>query len=242
MYQLREEEREAREHQEALRREELAQALAEAEAAAVEELMVPEEEGMGMEEVRDLDDDIPEADGMGGLDDGEDDIDDIDDDEDDEDEDEEEESEVNIRRVVAQRLADPFGINGFDGDESELGEEEQEQMLHEEDLAHEQHGNFGDGDTDMGGMDMDADLDNEVPEAGLGGYEHTDTEEECTSSEDESVDMGRLPPQTNFVSSMVRSDGTQRSSMELRSGSSLQGSSPRQRMQRPRAPRGSRRG
>jgi len=100
-------------------------------------------------------------------------------------------------------------------------------------------------DTDMGGMDMDADLDDEVPEATLGGYEHTDTEEECTSSEDESVDIGRLPPpQTNFVSSMVRSDGrnsaqnSMENSMELRSGSSVQGSSPGQRR---RATRGSRR-
>jgi len=74
---------------------------------------------------------------------------------------------------------------------------------------------------------MDADLDDEVPEADLGGYEHTDTEEECSSSEDESVDERRLPVQQP---SMVRSDGN----MDLRRTSSVQESSPRQRAPRSR--------
>lgn len=224
-----------------MRREQLAQELADAEAAAVNELIVPGDDGMGMEEVRDLDDDIPEGEGLGGLDDEEEEL------EDEEDEDEEEEDdedsdvddgtdravESDIRRVVASRMGDPFGINnGFGGDESELGEEEEGQMLQEEDFVHEHGGHVGDGDTDMGGMDMDADLDEDVPNADLGGYEHTDTEEEDSSSEDESVDIGRLPPlQTNLVSSMVRSDGTQ-NSIELLGSDSLQGSSPRQRTTR----------
>jgi len=77
---------------------------------------------------------------------------------------------------------------------------------------------------------IDADLDADIPEADEGGYEHTDTEAELSTSDDESVDAGRLPQQ--FVAtSMVRSDGTQ-NSMDLSglvsTASSQIGSSPRQ--------------
>jgi len=115
--------------------------------------------------------------------------------------------------------------NGF-GDEAgqAIGEEEASGMLEEEDLVIE--GRHEQGDEDM---DMDADLDADVPEADMGGYEHTDTEDELTSSEDESVDV-RFPPARNpAASSMVRSDGTQ-NSMDLGSmlsESSHLGSSPR---------------
>ena len=68
LHQLREEKRELEEHQEALRREQLAQELAEAEAA--DELLQGEGGDGEMEEARDLDDDIPEAD-ITGQDPGE---------------------------------------------------------------------------------------------------------------------------------------------------------------------------
>lgn len=219
------------EHQEALRREQLAQELAEAEQA---DLMLQGEEA-GIEEdmeERDLDDDVPEAE-VTGMDAG------------DDDEDEDEDNEVDSvlggeeavleRRMpddvyreaiargdeVRRRLVDVEGLSDEEGDQS--------QMLQEDDLIHgyphEQQ------DIDMG-MDMDADLDDEVPEADEGAYEHTDTEAELSSSdEDESVDVhhlpqvGRQPP-----SSMVRSDGTQNSldlsALDLRGSSSFAGSSP----------------
>ncbi len=83
------------------------------------------------------------------------------------------------------------------------------------------------------GMDMDADLDDDVPDAEPGGYEHTDTEAELSSSDDESLDMDHLPQPRSINVSMVRSDGTQNSldlsSMNMRSGSSISGSSPRPR-------------
>jgi len=79
-------------------------------------------------------------------------------------------------------------------------------------------------------MDMDADLDDDVPDAEPGGYEHTDTEAELSSSDHESLDMGHLPPARGLNVSLVRSDGTQNSldlsSMNMRSGSSISGSSP----------------
>ena len=66
-----------------------------------------------------------------------------------------------------------------------------------------------------------------------GGYEHTDTEASLSSSDDESVGVGRLPPQF-AASSMVRSDGTQ-NSMDLSSiisagSSQVASSSPRTRV------------
>lgn len=226
LYQLREEKREMEEHQEALRREALAQELAEAEAEGVEDLLQGEGMDPEMEEVRDLDDEVPEADTT-ALDA-----------DDPESEDEENDVEDVPRGVLASRIPDDvyreaiirgeevrttrFGNDGG----SPIDEEDPSQMLQEEDLVHE-----GRGHQDMG-MDMDADLDADIPEAETGGYEHTDTEAELTSSEDESLDDGRLPQRHAVSTSMVRSDGTQ-NSMDLGSiisnGSSQMGSSPRQR-------------
>lgn len=67
------------------------------------------------------------------------------------------------------------------------------QMLEEDDLIHQQHhhhhhhdGGANIGDISMG-MDMDADLDDEIPEADDEdghGYEHTDSEEDISDDED----------------------------------------------------------
>jgi hypothetical protein len=202
LYQLREEKREMEEHQEALRREQLAQELAEAEAEA----LMPDDgmDGDGdMEDVVDLDDEIPEADatGLGG-------------DETEDSEDEENDTEEVPRGVLASRMPDretlvygePAGTEMFGGDDgSTIDDDERSGMLQEEDLIHE-HG------MDEGDMDMDADMDADIPESEEG-YEHTDTEEEVDSSEEEESETESLP-QVNPGASMVRSDGTQ-NSMDL---------------------------
>lgn len=249
LYQQREERREMEEHQEAIRREQLQQELAEAEQGEGMDDML---QGEGMDEEdegeRDLDDDIPEAGNETGM---------TMDSEDDDDAEndpsgggEREPADQPIRAMVAEmrtRLAgaavpimtprlparvpddvyrealargeDPEP-NGFD-DGSTVDEEGQE-MLQEEDLVHEGHGYD---------IDMDADLDAEIPDGDEpSGYEHTDTEDELSSSsDDESVDAGRLPRQSlNPATSMIRSDGTQTSVdlSSLISGSSQVGSSP----------------
>lgn len=232
LHQVREEEREMKEHQEAMRREALAQELAEAEAQGAEEMMGAEEVEE-MEEVRDLDDDVPDADGT-GLD--------LDDDEDEEDEEEEDEDEENgspqIPRglqsqipqdVYREALARGQDIRtgSFMDEASLLEEEENSGILQEEDLVHEELQDENGDDMGMG-VDLDAD----VPSAD--GYEHTDTEDELTSSDEESDD-GRLP---QHGASMVRSDGTQ-NSMDLRSlvsGHSSMGASSSPRLRRPPRP------
>lgn len=206
LHQIREERREMEEHQEALRREQLAHELAEAEAA--EELLQGDGDDGDMEEVRDLDDDIPEADTTGIDQDGS---------SDDEDSDEDDVP----RGVLAQRMPDDMfrdalirgdeSHDGFAGEDG-LGSDEEDgsQMFQEEDLAHD-HGVGNDADLDMD-MNMDADLDDDVPEGELGGYEHTDTEEELSSTEDDdSVDMGRLPFGRPLNGTVVRIDDTQNS-------------------------------
>jgi hypothetical protein len=232
LYQLREEKREMAEHQEALRREALAQELAEAEAEGADELLQGEGIDGEMEETRDLDDEIPEAEAT-SLDAEESEAEDL-----------ENDVEEVPRGVLASRM--PEGVyrealvRGEEvrmihfGDEggSMIDEDDQSQMLQEEDLVHETR----QGHQDLGmDVDMDADLDEDVPEAAAGGYEHTDTEAELSTSDDddESVDMGQVPQEHPASASMVRSDGTQNSmdlgSMLSRDESSQVGSSPRQR-------------
>ena len=203
LHQLHEEKREMEEHQEAMRREALAQEMAElAEAQEANNAL-----GQGLEgeiqEVRDLDDDVPEAEHSGLEAEEEDDY----------------ETEEVPRGVLASRMPEDAyrealvrgeepRTGGF-GDEGEEGldDEEISQMLQEDDLVPAEdhtplHGQHQDMD-----MDMDADLDDDIPEAEE--YEHTDTEDELSSSvEDESEDDF---PQAHAASSMVRSDGTQNS-------------------------------
>lgn len=230
LYQLREEKREMEEHQEALRREALAQELAEAEAEGVDELLQGgiEEE---MEELRDLDDEVPEAETTG-----------LDADDDLENEEEEQNGDDVPNGVLASRIPDEVYrealVRGeqvrtlaFGDDEGfAAAEEDPTHMLQEEDLLHEQR--EGDHDVDM---NMVTDLDAEIPEAdSAAGYEHTDTEEELSSSENDfssEEGEGILRSRTAAASSMVRSDGTQ-NSMDLSSivsRSSQIGSSPQQR-------------
>ncbi|CZT42178.1 uncharacterized protein RSE6_02031 [Rhynchosporium secalis] len=229
LHQQREERREMEEHQEALRREQLAQELAEAEAAdGIDEMLQGEGMEGEMEEVRDLDDDVPDADADATRL--------LDSDSEGSEEGDENDVEEVPRNVLASRLPDDMyrdalirgdeaRQSGFrDEDSGDDEDEEGEDLLQEEDLIHE-HVQEEQHDLDM---NMDGDLDDEIPEASADGYEHTDTEEELTSSEEESADEGHLP-QRAAASSMVRSDGTQNSMdlSNLMSGSSQVGSSPR---------------
>lgn len=204
-----------------MRREQLAQELAEAEAG--DELLQGEGIDGEMEEARDLDDDIPEAE-ITGIDA--------------EESDEEDGDEQRTEDVLAQRMPEDVYREAIArGDERGhiSDEEDASQMLQEDDLVHD-YSRVDGQDIDIGmGMDMDADLDEEVPEAEPDEYEHTDTEEELSSSEDdEDIDNMPLPRDRTLNSSMVRSDGTQNSldlsAMDLRS-SSIVGSSPGTRAQ-----------
>jgi hypothetical protein len=231
LYQLREEKREMEEHQQALRREALAQELAEAEAGGVDALLQGEGMDGDMEEARDLDDDVPEAETtqLEADEPEESDNDDL----------EPDEAEEVPRGILASRLPDDVyrealvrgeevGATGFGDEGGSTIDGDESQMLQEEDLV---QSGADHQDMDMG---MDADLDADIPE--VGGYEHTDTEAELSSSDedDESVDAGVLP-RYQPGASMVRSDGTQNSldlSSMLSNGSSQVGSSPRQRSAR----------
>lgn len=203
LYQMREEKREQEEHQEALRREQLAQELAEAEAGGMPDDMMDD---VQLDGAQDLDDEIPDADDAFDMDD--------DDDNDDDDENEDgdgaaddtEVDEAALREerqndLVAARMrmtddafrealvrGDPDGDDMYGGEE-ELEHESQGQMLDEDDFAH------GPDEDDATGLDMEADLDDDIPEAGSGdGYEHTDSEAEVSSSrsheDDEDDDDG----------------------------------------------------
>ncbi|KAI1185098.1 Apc15p protein-domain-containing protein [Nemania serpens] len=212
----------------------------------------------GMDDVqldgtRDLDDDIPEADDADfGLSDNEDeDEDDDEDDEEEEDDDDDEDAEerevraaqAQEQQLVAQRMRqgnDAFREEdgaGFYGADEDVDDEDQSQMIEEDDLVvvGAQHDDLG----------MDADLDDEIPEAeSLGGYEHTDTEADMSSILDVEGDghdtshvsiaasqqSGRFR-HSRLRHSLARSDATTRNSIAIsdilsRDGSSVLGSSP----------------
>ncbi|KAL2149617.1 hypothetical protein VTH82DRAFT_8269 [Thermothelomyces myriococcoides] len=278
LFQMREEQREAEEHAEALRREMLAQELADAEAAAAaaaaaggmdgDDMMVEEGEDGDLAGGRDLDADIPDEDaGMGfGYDGGSDDEDDNSEGDEEEVEEEEEEGEegeeggneeelsedelerrqeiARIRATEArmreireqsdylQRQSDSI----FDFDEEPV-EEERSQMLEEEDLVR------GSGRQQSGAqpqlprhvphdMDMDADLDDDIPVAESGGYEHTDSDASLNSDDDaHDLSYARSSQILHGRSSLRRSGGAPRSSLDIsgllsRDGSSIMGSSP----------------
>ncbi|KAL2160904.1 hypothetical protein VTH06DRAFT_1102 [Thermothelomyces fergusii] len=281
LFQMREEQREAEEHAEALRREMLAQELAEAEAAAAaaaldgDDMMVEDGEEGDLDGGRDLDADIPDEDaGMGfGYDGGsdeeednseedEEDVEEEEEEEEDDDEDDEGDEggheeelsadELERRREIAriratearmreireqsdylQRQSDSI----FDFDEEPV-EEERSQMLEEEDLVR------GGGRQQSGvqpqlprrqlphDMDMDADLDDDIPVAESGGYEHTDSDASLHSDHDvHDLSYARSSQILHHRSSLRRSGGGPRSSLDIsgllsRDGSSIMGSSP----------------
>ncbi|KAI1105043.1 Apc15p protein-domain-containing protein [Jackrogersella minutella] len=225
LHQLREERREAEEHQEALRREQLAQELAEAEAAGNVDALLeppPDEDGV-MDDVqldgaRDLDEDIPEAeDADFGIGSGDDEEEEEDDDDDDEDDDPEQRAARTQQQIMAQRMRqadDAFresmatGRDGgnYYGVDDEVDDEDQAQMIEEDDLI---------GHGDDGDMGMGADLDDDIPEAEDEGYEHTDSEADLSSSDGDQADMSFAAQASQqpvrYRHSLARSDATRNS-------------------------------
>lgn len=211
LHQMREEKREQEEHQEAMRREQLAHELAEAEAEAAggdddEEAM----DDVQLDGAQDLDDEIPDADddfALGGSSSQE--------EEEEDDDDEEEDEEDADNNVVQDRSAledamreerrndlmaarmrmtddafrealvrgDPDGDDMYGGGE-ELDEHGQGHLLDEEDFM---PSSMLDGDMDDADLGMDANLDDDIPEAQDhdGGYEHTDSDAALSSDERE---------------------------------------------------------
>ncbi|KAL7950984.1 Apc15p domain-containing protein [Trichoderma barbatum] len=204
LHQMREEKREQEEHQEAMRREQLAQELAEAEGGGtMDEGMMDD---VQLDGAQDLDDEIPDADDAfdPSSDDSEEEEDEEDDNDNEEGEDDDEEAvreaeadeealrEERQHGLVAARMrmtddafrealirGDPEADGSVYGGDEELEDEDREQILDEDDFAYD--GTLDDGTAG----DMDADLDDDIPEADDGGYEHTDSEAEVSSSAQE---------------------------------------------------------
>ncbi|KAK3371717.1 hypothetical protein B0T24DRAFT_334800 [Lasiosphaeria ovina] len=127
------------------------------------------------------------------------------------------------------------GAGDLYGADEVIDEEDQAHMLEEEDLVGAVYRDEVEPGPDM---DMEADLDDEIPEAESGGgYEHTDSEASLSNSDDGDHNVSylapraRLPPAHPQRSSMGRGDGGPRSSIDIssilsRDGSSITGSSP----------------
>lgn len=238
LHQIREERREQEEHQEAMRREQIAQELAEAGAMGPgdaegqpstldDDIMDDVQlDGAGDEE-RDLDADVPEADDDFALNSDGDDSDEDNSESSDEDE-EEEQAEIeraarSQRELMAQMMRRTHETHlqtmGL-GDEDEIDEDDQYQMIEEEDVS------GVDGD-DMG---MEVDLDDDIPEAeSAGGYEHTDTEAEMSSSDNDQAEMSFVAaraPQRFRASLDASRTSIAISDLLSRDGSSMLGSSP----------------
>ncbi|KAM0349692.1 hypothetical protein ACHAPU_003521 [Fusarium lateritium] len=195
---MREEKREHEEHLEAVRREQVAQELAEAEAEGM-----PGEGTMDdvqLDGAQDLDDEIPDAEEGYGFGDDDDDEEEEEEESEEEEEEEDEGDETDDETSRAERQNDLMAARMRMGDDAfrealvrgepdaddmygdtEDPEEEEDngQLLDEDDFVQ---------DDDGLGMDMDADLDEDIPEAMSGGYEHTDSEAGISSSEQQSSD------------------------------------------------------
>lgn len=199
LHQMREEKREQEEHQEAMRREQLAQELAEAEGGGTMDDGMMDD--VQLDGAQDLDDEIPDADDAFNPSSDDSEEEDDDDDEDVEDDeyyeqalDEQEVYEDTVRQETEYELeaarmrmtddafrealvrGDPEADGSVYGGAEEEEDESRSQILDEDDFAHD--GTLDDG---MAG-DMDADLDDDIPDADDGGYEHTDSEAEVSSS------------------------------------------------------------
>lgn len=240
LHQLREERREQEEHQEAMRREALAQELADAEATGAGDVTDADglegPSGLGadavmrdaagsdaMDEVqldgtRDLDDDIPEAEDTNFMSGEEEDDDSDEEAEEDSDESSEEEPEPvgtptsALRTARLQRdIMTQMMRRTHDQLEDSIAIEEEIDDEDQQEMI-EEGDTIGEGD-DLG---MEVDLDDDIPEGdSAGGYEHTDTEEEPSSSDDDegesSFAAARLPASVRYRHSLARSDATRNS-------------------------------
>ncbi|KJZ75598.1 hypothetical protein HIM_05061 [Hirsutella minnesotensis 3608] len=198
LHQMREEKREQEEHQESLRREQLAQELAEAAGRPEDGMM----DDVQLDGAQDLDDEIPDADDQFSMGNDDDDGDEQDEDPGDDDDDDDDARDAGVTQVddaalreerqndlVAARMrmtddafrealvrGDADGDDMYGGEEGDFDEHVQGHMLDEDDFA---SGVAGGDDT---GLDMGGDLDDDIPEAESGGYEHTDSEADYSSN------------------------------------------------------------
>ncbi|PHH75807.1 hypothetical protein CDD80_2056 [Ophiocordyceps camponoti-rufipedis] len=201
LHQMREEKREQQEHQEAVRREQLAQELAEAEAAGLPDDGMMDD--VQLDGAQDLDDQVPDADEEYAMDeddeddeldegdvddeDGHDDEDEIDDDEDDAQREEDRQNDLvaarmrmaddAFREALVRGDADADDMHG--AEDQATDQQGQDYMLDEDDLIHEL------SPDDAQHLNMDADLDDDIPEAESGRYEHTDSDAGVSSSSDD---------------------------------------------------------
>lgn len=226
LFQMREERREQEEQAEAQRREQMLQAqLAEADEEGGD--VLEDNELMDEEAQQDLDDDIPEAEGFGF--DGEESEEEEEEDDDDDDDEETasgseaedhagtvlvspaEQEQVREIRAAEDRLREVMMAadardQGMDMGDPFVDEESREGLLEEEDLVHLQPqtpaGNDG-ADVSMGmDLDMDANLDEDIPEGGDDDmYEHTDSDEDFSDDATREISFagrsstgGRAPP------------------------------------------------
>lgn len=198
LQQMREDEREMREHEETLRRERLAQELAQAGAEAELDSLLQGEDGDRMEDMVDLDDDIPEANISEFDSNGEGDYGD----------------EVTVHTEISRSTTQASNNNNLTlplqddlyrreilvhdrlirDDSSAIDEKDLSGMLEEEDLVHE-HPESEMTNLDLG-MNQDMDLDDDIPEGDA--YEHTDIDDETSSNisssedEDSSFQIGSV--------------------------------------------------
>ncbi|GAB1312976.1 hypothetical protein MFIFM68171_03186 [Madurella fahalii] len=142
-------------------------------------------------------------------------------------------TEDRMRQMMARGGQQGSGNVGGDlyGAEEDIDEEDQAQILEEEDLV---GGAYGEDEVEPGlDMDMEANLDDDIPEAESGGgYEHTDSEAELSSDDGGGHDLSyRRSSQILHHRSSLRRSGGPRSSLDIsgflsRDGSSFMGSSP----------------
>ncbi len=150
--------------------------------------------------------------------------------------------EDRVREIMARSQARASLRDAEDVDEDEIDDEDRARILEEDDLVRDEQ--YHDGVQDGGDLGMDADLDEDIPEAESGAYEHTDSEADLSSDDDDEdgdgdgdgvLDHGRpglaealVERAAQFRSSLARSDGhgIDISSLLSRDGSSRMGSSP----------------
>lgn len=126
-------------------------------------------------------------------------------------------AEDRVREVMARGQEG----GGLAGDDDLIDEEDHSGMLEEDDLVHEFDHDVVPGDAHPGDsgmdLDMDADLDGDIPEAD-GGYEHTDSDAELSEDGTRNLSFAgtaRNPQASRFRRSLPRSSlrGSQRASL-----------------------------
>ncbi|KAK4122903.1 hypothetical protein N657DRAFT_656947 [Parathielavia appendiculata] len=227
--------------------------LGDIEGDGEDDFMEAEEAG------RDLDEEIPNADAEGfGYDGVSDDEEGEDEDEEDEEDEEEEEelseaeqgmSSVDIQQrrqeiahmrareermrqmMVRGAVQRAHALSNLYSGEEDISDDERGQLLDEDTLYRDGAHQGSTASVGAGSdMDMGANLDDDIPEAEGGGYEHTDSEASLNSNGDHDISYARSSRILHHRSSLRRSEAP-RSSLDISGllsgdGSSIAGSSP----------------